>query len=138
MLKDFKEFAMKGNVVDMAVGVIIGGAFGKIVNSLVNDIIMPPLGVLLSNMDFSHMAVVLREQSGETPAVTLKYGMFLNTVLDFLIVAFVIFLVVRQMIRFKKAEKPAPTAAPTTKECPKCLSQIPLKATRCAHCAADL
>lgn len=138
MLKDFKEFAMKGNVVDMAVGVIIGGAFGKIVNSLVNDIIMPPLGALLSNVDFSHMAVVLREKSGETPAVTLKYGMFLNTVLDFLIVAFAIFMVVRQVNRLKKAEQPAPVAAATTKECPRCLSQIPLKATRCAHCAADL
>lgn len=137
MLKEFKEFAMKGNVVDMAVGVIIGGAFGKIVSSLVNDVIMPPLGVLLSNVDFSHLALTLKEKSGDTPAVTVKYGLFLNSVLDFIIVGFTIFLVIRQMnrVRSKAVEKPA---APTTKECPRCLSVVPLKATRCMHCTSDL
>ena len=135
MLKEFKEFAMKGNVLDMAVGIIIGGAFGKIVSSLVNDVIMPPIGVLLGNVDFSSLAITIREATDKTPAVTIKYGVFVNTVIDFLIVAFAIFIVIKQMNRLKKPEAPA---APTTKDCPLCLMTIPIKATRCGHCTAEL
>lgn len=135
MLKEFKEFAMKGNVVDMAVGIIIGAAFGKIVSSLVADVLMPPIGVLLGNVDFSGLAITIKQASASAPAVTIKYGVFLNTVIDFLIVAFAIFVVVKQMNRLKKPETPA---APTTKECPHCLMAIPVKASRCGHCTAEL
>ncbi|NQS71129.1 MAG: large-conductance mechanosensitive channel protein MscL [Desulfobulbaceae bacterium] len=135
MLKEFKEFAMRGNVVDMAVGIIIGAAFGKIVTSLVNDVIMPPIGLLLGNVDFSNLALTLKEKSAEAEAVTLNYGMFINTVLDFLIVAFAIFMIIKQMNRLKKQE-PAPEA--TTKDCPKCFSSIPIQATRCPHCTSEL
>jgi len=135
MLKEFKEFAMKGNVIDMAVGIIIGAAFGKIVSSLVSDLLMPPIGVLLGNVDFSSLAVTLREKTATAPAVTLKYGVFINTVIDFLIVAFAIFVVIKQLNRLKKPEAPA---EPTTKDCPRCLMSIPIKATRCGHCAVDL
>jgi large conductance mechanosensitive channel len=144
MFKDFKEFAMRGNVLDMAVGIIIGAAFGKIVSSFVADVLMPPIGLLLGKVDFSNLFVNLSGQSFPSleaakaaGAATLNYGMFLNTVIDFLIVAFVIFLLIKQVNRFtaKKAEAPA---APTTKECPRCLSQIPIKATRCAHCTSDI
>jgi large conductance mechanosensitive channel len=142
MLKEFKEFAMKGNVMDMAIGVIIGGAFGKIISSLVADIIMPPIGLLLGKLDFSNLFVNL--SGGDFPTIatakaagapTLNYGVFINTVLDFLIVAFVIFLVVKQLNRMKK--KPAP-ADPTTKECPECLATIPIKAKKCQMCASAL
>src|SRR5512133_228872 len=136
MVKEFKEFAMRGNVVDMAVGIVIGGAFGKIVSSLVNDVIMPPIGLILGNVDFSSLAVTLREKSAELPAVTIKYGLFVNTILDFIIVAFAIFMVIKQMNRLKKAEE-APAEA-TTKECPKCCSTIALKASRCPHCTAEI
>lgn len=135
MMKEFKEFAMRGNVVDMAVGIIIGGAFGKIVSSLVNDVIMPPIGLLLGNVDFSELAVTLREASADTAAVTIKYGLFINTILDFIIVAFAIFMMIKQMNRFKKE---APAAAPTTKDCPKCFTAIPIKATRCPNCTSEL
>lgn len=135
MLKEFKEFAMRGNVVDMAVGIIIGAAFGKIVTSLVNDVMMPPIGLLLGNVDFSNLALTLKEKSAEAEAVTLNYGMFVNTVLDFLIVAFAIFMIIKQMNRLKKQE-PAPEA--TTKDCPKCFSSIPIQATRCPHCTSEL
>jgi large conductance mechanosensitive channel len=135
MLKEFKEFAMKGNVIDMAVGIIIGAAFGKIVSSLVSDLLMPPIGVLLGNVDFSSLAVTLREKTANAPAVTLKYGLFINTVIDFLIVAFAIFIVIKQLNRLKKPEAPAD---PTTKDCPRCLMSIPIKATRCGHCAVEL
>lgn len=134
MLKEFKEFAMKGNVIDMAIGIIIGGAFGKIVSSLVNDVIMPPIGMLLGKMDFSSLAVQLSDAGGDGKPVLLKYGQFINTVLDFMIVAFVIFLVIKQMNRLKR-EAPA---APSTRECPKCLSTIPIKATRCPHCTSEV
>jgi len=144
MLKEFKEFALRGNVVDMAVGIIIGAAFGKIVSSLVNDIIMPPIGVLLGNVDFSELFINLSgqpyatlAQAKEAGAATISYGVFINTVLDFVIVAFAIFTVIRLMNRLKREEAPAP-AAPTTKDCPRCLSAIPIKATRCAHCTSDL
>lgn len=135
MLREFKEFAMKGNVVDMAVGIIMGGAFGKIVSSLVTDVLMPPIGVLMGNVDFSSLAITIKEASGSSPAVTIKYGVFVNTVIDFLIVAFAIFVVIKQMNRLKKPEAPA---APTMKDCPHCLMSIPIKASRCGHCTAML
>ena len=131
MLKEFKEFAMRGNVIDMAIGIIIGGAFGKIITSFVNDIIMPPIGLLLGKMDFANMAIVLSQD----PEVKIKYGTFVNVLLDFIIVAFVIFLLVRQINRMKA--QPAP-AALTTKDCPYCVSAIPMKATRCPNCTAEL
>jgi large conductance mechanosensitive channel len=128
MLKEFQDFAVKGNAVDMAVGIIIGGAFGKIVTSLVNDVVMPPIGMLLGKVDFSNLAIALNEKTA------IKYGVFLNNILDFVIVAFCIFLVVKQMNRLKLG----PPAEPTTKSCPQCLSIIPIKATRCAHCTSTL
>jgi large conductance mechanosensitive channel len=136
MLKEFKEFAMRGNVVDMAVGIIIGGAFGKIVSSLVNDVLMPPIGALMGHVDFSNLAVTLREKSAESAAVSLRYGLFINTILDFIIVAFAIFIVIKQMNRLKKKE--AAPAEPTTKQCPKCISTIPIKATRCPQCTSEI
>ncbi len=142
MLKEFKEFALRGNVVDMAVGIIIGAAFGKIVTSFVQDILMPPIGRLLGALDFSNYFLSLSGTTYPTLAAakqagvpTLNYGVFINTVLDFLIVAFAIFILIRQVNRLKRSEA-AP--APTTKECPHCLSTIPLKATRCAHCTSQL
>ena len=137
MLKEFKEFAMRGNVVDMAVGIIIGGAFGKIVSSLVNDVIMPPIGVLMGNVDFSSLAITIQEKTAAAEAVSINYGIFINTVLDFIIVAFAIFMVIKQMNRLKKVEE-VPAAAPTTKECPKCYSEIPIKATRCPNCTSEI
>jgi len=142
MLKEFKEFAMKGNVMDMAIGVIIGGAFGKIVSSLVGDVLMPPIGLLLGKLDFSnlfinlsgtHYATVAEAKAAGSP--TLNYGVFINTVIDFLIVAFTIFLVVKQLNRLKR--EPAP-ADPTTKECPECLSAIPIKAKKCKECCSTV
>lgn len=142
MFKEFKEFAMKGNMLDMAVGIIIGGAFGKIITSLVNDVIMPPIGMLLGNVDFSNLFLDLSgtahptiAAAKEAGAATLNYGVFLNTIIDFLIVAFAIFLVVKQMNKLKRAEAPAPV---TTKDCPFCASAIPLKATRCPHCTSEI
>ena len=143
MFKEFKQFAMRGNVVDLAVGVIIGAAFGKIVSSLVEDVIMPPIGRLLGHVDFSGLFINLSDKTFETLAAaraagapTLNYGIFLNSVINFLIVAFVVFLVVQQMNRLtKKAETPA---APATKDCPQCAMTIPLAAKRCGHCTAQL
>ena len=148
MFKEFREFAMRGNVVDMAVGIIIGAAFGTIVKSLVDDVLMPPIGLLLGNVDFSNLFLTLKQGVTAGPyltladakkagAVILSYGAFLNTVISFVIVAFSVFLLVRGMNRLKKQEV-APPAAPTTKECPHCLSTIPIKATRCAHCTSQL
>ena len=142
MLKEFKDFAMKGNVLDMAIGVIIGGAFGKIVSSLVSDVLMPPIGLLLGKVDFSSLFLNLSgtPQPSLTAAKaagvpTINYGVFLQATFDFIIIAFVIFIVVKQVNRLKK---PEPTAAPTTKDCPQCLSTIPLKATKCAHCTSNV
>ncbi len=142
MIKEFKEFAMRGNVLDMAVGIIIGAAFGRIITSFVSDIIMPPLGLIIGKVDFSSLFLNISGTSYPTlaaakaaGAATINYGVFLNTVLDFLIVALVIFLLVRQVNRWGK---PAPAAAPTTKECPYCLTQIPLKATRCPACTSEI
>ncbi|OKY76615.1 MAG: mechanosensitive ion channel protein MscL [Desulfobulbaceae bacterium DB1] len=137
MIKEFKEFAMRGNVVDMAVGIIIGGAFGKIVSSLVSDVIMPPIGMLLGSIDFSELAITLQDKTAEAEAVAIKYGVFINTILDFVIVAFAIFMVIKQMNRFKKKEE-APVAEPTTKDCPKCFTPIHIKATRCPNCTSEL
>ena len=134
MLKEFREFAVKGNAVDMAVGIIIGAAFGKVVTSLVNDVIMPPIGMLLGGTDFSSLSITLQEKVGETAAVLISYGKFFNSILDFVIVAFCIFLVVKQMNRLKRT----PPSEPTTKNCPQCLSTIPIKAMRCAHCTSQL
>jgi large conductance mechanosensitive channel len=138
MLKEFKEFAMKGNVVDMAVGVIIGTAFGKIVTSLVNDVVMPPISMLMGSGRFEGLTWVLSPAVDDKAAVALNLGNFVNSVLDFTIVAFVIFMVINQINRFKAKPAPAPTAAPTTKECPRCVSSIPLKATRCPHCTSEI
>jgi large conductance mechanosensitive channel len=142
MLKEFKEFAMKGNVLDLAVGFIIGAAFGKIVTSLVSDIIMPPIGLILGKVDFSSLFLNLSGKSYSSlaeakaaGAATLNYGIFLNNIVDFLIVAFVVFLLVRMVNRWNK---PAPAAAPSTKECPYCASAIPLKATRCPNCTSEM
>lgn len=146
MLKEFKAFAMRGNVVDMAVGIIIGAAFGGIVKSLVDDVIMPPIGLLLGNVDFSNLFVVLKEGATAGPyasvavakaagAVTLNYGIFVNAVVSFTIVAFAVFLLIRTLNRLQREEAPAPV---TTKECPRCYSAIPIKATRCPHCTSDV
>jgi large conductance mechanosensitive channel len=146
IVSEFKEFAMKGNVVDLAVGVIIGGAFGKIVDSLVKDIVMPMVGRLLGGVDFKHLYVNLGSKTFETleaaekaGAPIVKYGAFINTVVDFVIIAFAIFMAIKVMNRLKRAEEAAPAPAePTTRECPHCLSAIPLKATRCPHCTSQL
>ena len=142
MFKEFKEFAMRGNVIDMAVGIIIGAAFGRIITSLVSDVIMPPIGLLLGKVDFSGLFLNISGKSYDTlaaakaaGAATINYGTFLNTVIDFIIVAFVIFLLVRQINRWSK---PALAAAPTTKECPYCVSAIPIKATRCPNCTSQV
>ncbi|MGE5789430.1 MAG: large-conductance mechanosensitive channel protein MscL [Syntrophaceae bacterium] len=147
MIKEFKEFAMRGNVVDMAVGIIIGAAFGAIVKSLVDDVLMPVIGLLLGNVDFANFFFVLK--AGKVPgpyatlaeakaasAVVLSYGLFINAIVTFLIVAFAVFLLVKQINALKRKE--APPAAPTTKDCPFCLSTVPLKATRCPHCTSEL
>jgi len=148
MLKEFKEFAMRGNVMDMAVGIIIGAAFSPIVGSLVGDVIMPPIGLLLGNVDFSNLFMVLKDGAAAGPyvsvaaakaagAVTVNYGTFINTIINFVIVAFAIFMMIRVMNRLKR-EQPAPVAAPTTKDCPHCQMAVPIKATRCGHCTSDL
>lgn len=144
MLKEFKEFAMRGNVLDMAVGIIIGASFGKIVTSFVEDVLMPPLGLLLGKVDFSNLFLSLSGQqyaslaaAKAAGAATLNYGVFLNTVFNFLIVGFAVFLLVRQVNRLKRAQAASPPA-PAARDCPYCLSAIPLKATRCAHCTAEL
>jgi large conductance mechanosensitive channel len=146
MLKEFKEFAMKGNVLDMAVGIIIGAAFGVIITSLVNDVIMPPIGLLLGNVDFANIFAVLKE--GKTPgpyasvaaakaagAVTMNIGLFINTVINFLIVAFAIFMLIQSFNRLKKQQEAPPA---TTKECNFCFTTIPIKATRCPNCTTEL
>ena len=144
MFKEFKEFAMRGNVLDMAIGIIIGAAFGKIVSSFVSDVLMPPIGKLLGNIDFSNLFINLGEgtytslkAAKDAGAATLNYGVFFNTIIDFLIVAFAIFLLIRQVNRFTKKEEEAP-AEPTTKDCPRCFSEIAIKATRCPNCTSEL
>jgi large conductance mechanosensitive channel len=148
MFKEFKEFAIKGNVIDMAVGIIIGAAFGTIVNSLVQDVIMPPIGLLLGNVDFSNIFVVLKEGKVAGPyasvaaaksagAVTINFGVFVNTIISFILIAFAVFLLVRTINKMRRQEE-APPAAPATKDCTYCLSKIPIKATRCPNCTSEL
>lgn len=149
MFKEFKEFAMRGNVVDMAVGIVIGAAFGTIVKSLVDDILMPPVGLLLGNVDFSNIFFTLKEgakaagpyaslaAAKAAGAVTLNLGVFVNTVISFLIVALAVFLVVKGMNRLKREQEAVP-AAPATKDCPFCCTAIPLSASRCPHCTSQL
>ena len=148
MFKEFKEFAMRGNVVDMAVGIIIGAAFGSIVKSMVDDVIMPPIGLLLGNVDFGNLFVVLKQGATAAPyasladaqaagAVTINYGAFVNTLISFLIVAFAVFLLIRGINQMKR-QKEEPAAEPTTKACPFCQSTIPIKATRCPFCTSEL
>lgn len=149
MFKEFKEFAMKGNVVDMAVGIIIGAAFGTIVKSLVDDVLMPPIGLALGNVDFSNIFFTLKEgakaagpyasvaAAKAAGAVTVNLGVFINTVISFLIVAFSVFLVIKGLNKMKR-EQEAPPAEPTTKECPFCFTVIPIKASRCPHCTSEL
>jgi len=140
MYKEFKEFVMRGNVVDLAIGVVIGVAFGKIVTSFVEDILMPPIGLALGNVDFSNLFINLSGKdypsiaaAKAAGAATLNYGIFINNIINFLIIAFVIFLLIRQINRMQK-----PAAAPATKDCPHCLSTVPAKATKCAHCTSEL
>ncbi len=149
MLKEFKDFVMRGNVLDMAVGIIMGAAFGTIITSLVKDVIMPPIGLLLGGVDFANLYILLKAGTKAAPpyptladaqaasAVTINYGVFFNAIISFLIVAAAVFLLVRSVNRLM-APKPAPAAAPTTKECPYCQSTISLKATRCPHCTSQL
>jgi large conductance mechanosensitive channel len=149
MVKEFKEFAMRGNVVDMAVGIIIGGAFGTIVKSLVSDVIMPPIGLLLGGVDFSNLFIVLKKgaegtapyasvaEAGAAGAVTINYGLFFNAIISFLIVAFAVFLLIKGINSLKREEE-APPAEPTTKDCPFCLTTIAIKASRCPNCTSDL
>jgi large conductance mechanosensitive channel len=134
MFKEFKEFAMRGSVVDLAVGIIIGGAFGTIVSSLVNDILMPPIGLILGGLDFKDLKIPLQAD----PAVAINYGLFINAVINFLIIAFALFMVIRAMNKLQRAKAEAPAPAPTTKECPQCLMTIPLNAKRCGHCTTAL
>jgi len=148
MFKEFKDFAMRGNVVDMAVGIVIGAAFGKIIASVVSDMLMPPIGLLLGGVDFSNLYVVLKEGGKPAPyfaladaqaagAVTLNYGIFINQLVSFTIVAFALFMVVKAMNAMKR-EAPAPAAAPTSKDCPQCAMSIPIAAKRCGHCTSQL
>jgi large conductance mechanosensitive channel len=147
MINEFKKFAMRGNVVDMAVGIIIGGAFGTIVKSLVSDVMMPPLGLLLGGVDFSDLFITLKEGATAGPyatlaaaqaagAVTIGYGVFMNAVISFLIVAFAVFLLIKGINKLQR-EKEEP-AEPTTKDCPKCFTAIPIKATRCPNCTSEI
>lgn len=135
MWKEFKEFAMRGNVIDMAVGIVIGTAFGKVISSLVNDVIMPPIGMILGKVDFSNLSITLHQSTVTSAAVMIKYGAFINTVIDFTIVAFAMFIVIKQVNRFTRSlSKPEVT----TKDCPYCCSKIALKASRCPDCTSDL
>jgi len=146
MLKEFRDFAMRGNVVDLAVGVVIGASFGKITASLVGDVLMPPIGMLLGKVDFSNLFIALGSgdydslaAAKEAGAPVIAYGAFINTIIDFIIVAFAIFLVVKQMNHLKTiTSKPAPAAAPTERACPDCLSMVPIKATKCKFCTSTL
>jgi large conductance mechanosensitive channel len=145
MVNDFKQFVMRGNVLDMAVGIVIGAAFGKIVSSFVDDILMPPIGLLLGKVDFSNLFINLSDKPiaslAEAKAIgapIIKYGLFINAILDFLIVAFAIFLVIKQVNALRRKEEPAPSAVPTTKECPFCTSTIGIKARRCPQCTSEI
>jgi large conductance mechanosensitive channel len=138
IVKEFREFAMKGNVIDLAVGVIIGAAFGKIVSSLVNDVLMPPIGMVMGGLDFSNLVITLREAADKVPGVTIRYGLFINNTIDFIIVAFCIFMVIRTMNTLRRKEMaPAEIGRATEKECPDCAMKVPINARKCAYCAAQ-
>jgi len=145
MLKAFKNFALRGNVVDLAIGIVIGGAFSNIVSSFVSDILMPPIGLLLGNTDFSNFFINLSGRrydslaaAEEAGAATINYGVFINTILDFIIIAFALFLIVRQINRLQRQKEEEKPAEPTTKQCPYCMTEIPVEATRCPHCTSHL
>lgn len=146
MIEEFKTFVMRGNVLDMAVGVIVGGAFGKITTSLVNDVLMPPIGLLMGRVDFAGLFLSLNgvayptlAEAQKAGAPTLNYGAFLNTIINFIIVAFTVFLLIKQINRLSRpAAKPAAPPVPTDKDCPQCLMSIPIKAVRCGHCTSTL
>ena len=135
MMQEFKKFAMRGNVLDMAIGIVMGVAFGAIVTSLVNDVIMPPVGVLLGGVDFSKMGITLKEATETAPAVVMKWGVFINSIITFIIVAFSMFLIVKAMNAAKKKEEAAP---PSTKTCPECQMSIPIAAKKCGYCTTVL
>ena len=144
MLKEFKEFIMRGNVVDLAIAVVIGGAFGKIITSFVEDVLMPPIGLALGKVDFSNLFINLSGKdfpsvaaAKAAGAATLNYGIFFNHIVNFVIIAFAIFILIKQINRLQKPA-PGPATAPTTKDCPHCLSTVPIKATKCAHCTSEL
>lgn len=138
MIKEFKEFALKGNMIDMAVGIVIGGAFATVVKSLVSDIVTPPLGLLTENLNFEKMGIPLRGEVGEDGAVVIGYGAFLNNMISFLIVAVAIFIVVKIMNNVRKRFEEEKEADPTTKKCDFCIMEIPVEATRCGHCTSEL
>lgn len=149
MIKEFKAFIARGNVIDLAVGIVIGAAFGAVVGSFVNDIIMPPIGLLLGNVDFANLFSIIKQGTTAGPyatvaaakaagAVTINWGIFINTIINFIIIALAVFLVVKAYNKMQKKPAPAPAGPPTTKECPHCFSIIPIKATRCPHCTSEL
>jgi len=139
MITEFREFAMKGNVVDLAVGVIIGGAFGKIVSSLVGDVLMPPIGMMVGGLDFSDLAITLKEAADPNPAVLLKYGVFVNAIIDFTIVAVCLYMIIRTMnVVRRRQERNAAVPAPTSKACPECAMAIPISAKKCGYCTSVL
>ena len=139
IIKEFKEFAVRGSVIDLAIGIIIGGAFGKVVSSMVNDMLMPPLGVIMGGVDFSFLGITIREATAAHPAAVFRYGIFINNLIDFTIVAFAVFLLVKGVNHMKRGDevKTAPAAA-TTKICPECCMSIPVEARRCGHCTSVL
>jgi large conductance mechanosensitive channel len=139
IIKEFKEFAMRGSVLDLAIGIIIGGAFGKVVSSVVNDLLMPPLGVIMGGVDFSFLGITIREATTTHPAAVFRYGVFINNLIDFTIVTFAIFLLIKAVNRIKrKDEANAEAAVPTAKICPECFMSIPIEARRCGHCTSVL
>jgi large conductance mechanosensitive channel len=138
VVKEFKEFATRGNVLDLAIGIIIGGAFGKLVSSMVNDVLMPPIGVLIGGVDFSSFGLTLKEAVDKNPGAILKYGVFLNNIIDFTIVAFAVFLIVKAVNKMQRKQAPAPAPAATTKQCPECSMSIPVAAKRCGYCTSKL
>jgi large conductance mechanosensitive channel len=135
LVKDFRDFANRGNLIDLAVAVVLGGAFGKIVNSIVNDIIMPPIGLLIGGIDFSAMKIVIKDSAVPGEVVSINYGMLINVIVNFLIIAWCVFIILRVIQRFQKKEE---AAAPTTKKCPECAMAIPIEAKKCGYCATNL
>ncbi len=135
LIQEFKEFAVKGNAIDMAIGIVVGGAFSPIVKSIVDDIIMPPIGMLLAGIDFSELKLIIQEATADSEAVTINYGNLINVLITFVIVAFAVFMLVKGMNTLRREEE-KPPAAPTTKKCPACAMEIPIEATKCGHCTS--